>query len=88
MAFNAPSSFKSNDSGYDSGALEVSEIRQATKHDQAQEIARQHQNMLAVELSKQVEEEYQHDILDHMLRIDVSGFANTVEEPVLITLTG
>ena len=44
--------------------------------------------MLAVELSKQVEEEYQHDILDHMLRMDVSGIANTVEEPVLITLTG
>lgn len=73
MSFNGPSSFNSNDSGYESGIIEVfDESRHAHQREQKKELARQQQHVLAVELSKQVEEEYQQDILEHMLRVDVS----------------
>ncbi len=40
--------------------------------DFAKDLARQRQNMLAEELSRLDAEEYQNDILDHMLHMDVS----------------
>ena len=88
MAFNAPSSFKSNDSGYETGPVEALEPKHTTKHDPAREMARQQQNMLAVELSKQVEEEYQHDILDHMLRLDVSTPGSCYQATLLTICQG
>jgi hypothetical protein len=74
MAFTGPRSFGSNDSGYESGIVEVFDEppRQYMKHhDHTKEMARQRQHMLAGELSRQDAEEYQQDILEHMLRMDV-----------------
>ena len=39
--------------------------------DLARDMARQQQNMLAEELSRLDAEEYQHDMLEHMLHMDV-----------------
>jgi hypothetical protein len=39
--------------------------------DLARDMARQRQNMLAEELSRLDAEEYQHDMLEHMLHMDV-----------------
>ena len=76
MAYQGVSSFSSNDSGYESGMMEV--LDEPTRpvlntKDFARDLARQRQNMLAEELSRLDAEEYQHDILEHMLHTDVSS---------------
>ena len=73
MTFTGPRSFGS-DSGYESGIVEVFDEppRQYMKHhDHTKEMARQRQHMLAGELSRRDAEEYQQDILEHMLCMDV-----------------
>ena len=75
MAYHAVSSFGSNDSGYESGVMEVFDDPPRpvlNTKDVAPDLARQRQNMLADELSRLDAEEYQHDILEHMLHMDVS----------------
>ena len=75
MAYHGISSFGSNDSGYESGIMEVFDEppRPVPKtKDFSRDLARQRQNMLAEELSRLDAEEYQHDILEHMLHMDVS----------------
>ena len=42
----------------------------------ARDLARERQHMLAGELSRLDAGEYQNDILEHMMRMDVSGLAN------------
>ena len=74
MAYRRISSFGSNDSGYESGIMEVFDEppRPAVNNrDFTRDIARQRQNMLAEELSRLDAEEYQHDMLEHMLHMDV-----------------
>lgn len=76
MAYHGISSFGSNDSGYESGIMEVFDEppRPVLKtKDFTRDLARQRQNMLAEELSRLDAEEYQHDILEHMLHMDVSS---------------
>lgn len=76
MAYPGISSFGSNDSGYESGIMDVfDEPPQPVLNtkDFARDLARQRQNMLADELSRRDAEEYQHDILEHMLQMDVSS---------------
>lgn len=77
MAFNRISSFGSNDSGYESGGIvEVFDEpqRPITKNpDHAKEIARHRQHLMASELSRLDAEDYQQDMLEHMLKMDVSG---------------
>jgi hypothetical protein len=74
-SFNRISSFASNDSGYESsGAVEVFEdpARQALKSaEHAKEVARHRQHLMASELSRRDSDEYQQDMLEHMLKIDV-----------------
>lgn len=76
MAFNRISSFGSNDSGYESGGIvEVFEEPQRTllkNPDHAKEVARRRQHLMASELSRLDAEEYQDEILEHMLKMDVS----------------
>ena len=74
MAFNRISSFGSNDSGYESGIVEVFDEppRPVIKNpEQAKEIARHRQHLMASELSRRDADEYQQDMLEHMLKIDV-----------------
>ena len=76
MAFTTVSSFTSSDSGYDSGIVEVFDEpppRVMNTQSLAKDLARQRQQMLAGELSRLDAEEYQQDILEHMLRMDVSS---------------
>jgi hypothetical protein len=83
MAYHGASSFGSNDSGYESGIVEVfDEPPRPVLHnkDFARDLARQRQNMLAEELSRLDAEEYQHDILEHMLHMDVSLILLRVQE--------
>lgn len=70
MSFNRISSFGSTDSGYDSGSTEdVS--RPVFKHQESsKEMARQRQQLMASELSRRDAEEYEHDMLQHMLRME------------------
>ena len=76
MAFNAPNSFSSNDSGYESGIIEIfDEPAPVSRSVQVRDKVNHYQQTLAAELSRQVEEEYQHDILDHMLHIEVSSLS-------------
>lgn len=72
MAFNRITSFGSNDSGYESAeAAEVFDANsRAKQQERARETARQRQQMLANELSRQDSEEYGQDMLEHMLRMD------------------
>lgn len=75
MAYHGVSSFGSNDSGYESAAMEMFDEAPRVglnSKEFAKNLARQRQNMLAEELSRLDAEEYQHDILDHMLHVDVS----------------
>ena len=75
MASRSFSSFGSYDSGYDSGTTEVfdCETTRPTFYSQeyARDIARQRQHVLAGELSRLDAGEYQQDILDHMMDMDV-----------------
>ena len=75
MAFNRISSFGSNDSGYESGGVvEVFDepARQAVKTaEHAKEIARHRQHLMASDLSRRDSDEYQQDMLEHMLDMDV-----------------
>jgi hypothetical protein len=83
MAYRRISSFGSNDSGYESGIMEVFDEppRPAVNNrDFTRDIARQRQNMLAEELSRLDAEEYQHDMLEHMLHMDVRS-APTISTP-------
>lgn len=65
------SSFSSQDSGYETASSQPS-IAQLTfkQQESSRDIARRQQNALAQELSRQDSEEYQQDMLDHMLRMD------------------
>lgn len=75
MASRAFASLGSNDSGYDSGITEVFDCETSRPRFNPQEyvrdVARQRQHMLAGELSRLDAGEYQQDILDHMMRMDV-----------------
>ena len=76
MAYHGISSFGSNDSGYESGIIEVFDEPPRpvlNTKDFARDMARQRQNMLAEELSRLDADEYQHHILEHMLHMDVSS---------------
>ena len=75
MAFH--DSFGSDDSGYGSGAAEVFEnpvLPVMESQEFGKDIARRRrQQLLAAELSRLDAQEYQQDILDHMLHMDVSN---------------
>lgn len=77
MASRSFSSFGSSDSGYDSGITEVFDSEPSrprfNPHEYGRDAARRRQNMLAGELSRLDAGEYQQDILDHMMRMDVSS---------------
>jgi len=77
MAFNNRiSSFGSNDSGYESGIVEVFDEppRPVIKNpDHTKEIARHRQHLMASELSRKDADDYQQDMLEHMLKMDVSN---------------
>ncbi|KAH0835982.1 hypothetical protein AYO21_06839 [Fonsecaea monophora] len=74
MAFNNRiSSFGSNDSGYESGIVEVFDeprrpVIKNPNHDK--EIARHRQHLMASEMSRRDADEYQQDMLEHMLKVD------------------
>ncbi len=79
MAYNRISSFGSNDSGYDSGIVEVFDepAQPAVKSSEhGKEVARHRQHLMASELSRRDADEYQQDMLEHMLKMDVglSGY--------------
>lgn len=89
MAYHGASSFGSNDSGYESGIVEVFDEPPRpvlNNKDFTRDLARQRQNMLAEELSRLDAEEYQHDILEHMLHMDVSLILLHVKEPANLEL--
>jgi hypothetical protein len=75
MASRGFASFASNDSGYDSSTTEVFDCETSrprfNPQEYARDVARQRQHMLAGELSRLDADEYQQDILDHMMRMDV-----------------
>jgi hypothetical protein len=75
MASRSFSSFGSNDSGYDSGITEIFDCETTRprfySQEYARDVARQRQHMLAGELSRLDAGEYQQDILDHMMHMDV-----------------
>lgn len=71
MSFSRVASFASNDSGYETASGSSNPTRTALKQqDHAKEVARHQQHLLAQELSRLDAEEYQQDMLDHMLRMD------------------
>lgn len=71
MSFQRISSFSSNDSGYET-ATNQDTVAQVSfrQQDNTKEQARRRQQMMADELSQQASEEYQQDMLEHMLRMD------------------
>lgn len=75
MESSSFSSFGSHDSGYDSAITEVfdcgTSISRFDHREYARDVARQRQQMIAVELSRLDADEYQQDILDHMIHMDV-----------------
>lgn len=74
MAYHG-ASFGPNDSGYESGIIEVFDEPArpvVNTKDFTCDLARQRQNMLGEELSRRDAAEYQHNILEHMLQMDVS----------------
>jgi hypothetical protein len=85
MAFNNSRipSFSSHDSGYGSEIVEVfDEPRPVIKNlDHAKEAARQVQHRMASELSRRDADEYQQDMLEHMLKIDVSADLGSCPQP-------
>lgn len=72
MAFNRIPSFGSQDSGYCSDIVEVFDEPSLTvvKREHTKEVSRQRQLLIADQLSRMDAEEYQQDILEHMLRMD------------------
>ena len=75
MAYPGACSFGSDDSGYGSAVMDVFDEPQRPtmkSRDFAKDVARQRQHKLAGELSRLDAAEYQHDILDHMVNMDVS----------------
>ncbi|KIW17501.1 hypothetical protein PV08_04695 [Exophiala spinifera] len=73
MAYNRISSFGSNDSGYESGIVEIFDepsLPLNKKTDHAKDVARRRQQLLASELSRRDSDEYQNDMLEHMLKMD------------------
>src|SRR5947208_16616412 len=75
MAYNGAASFGSSDSGYESGIVDVFDEPPRpvlNTKELERDLARRRQNALAAELSRRDAEEYQHDILEHMLQMDVS----------------
>ena len=71
MVSASSTSFGSNDSGYESGIIEVfDEPQHVRKQDNTRDAARLHQHLLAGELSRLDAQEYQQDVLEHMLRMD------------------
>jgi hypothetical protein len=71
-SFSRITSFGSTDSGYESGgAAEAYEAQaKAKQQEHVREVARQRQQLLASELSRQDSDEYGQDMLEHMLRMD------------------
>lgn len=75
MAYNRISSFGSTDSGYESGIVEVFDepARPVIKNpDHSKEVSKQRQLLIASDLSRRDAMEYQQDMLEHMLKMDVS----------------
>jgi hypothetical protein len=72
MSFNRISSLGSQDSGYGSDIVEVFDEPSLTlvKREHTKEVSRQRQLLIADQLSRMDAEEYQQDILEHMLRMD------------------
>jgi hypothetical protein len=85
MASRTISSFGSNDSGYDTGIIEIFDCETSkprfNSQEYARDVARQRQHMLAGELSRLDAGEYQQDILDHMMRMDVRFTPISVHVP-------
>lgn len=75
MALKSFSLFASNDSGYRSGITDIFDCETSrptfNPQDYARDLARRRQHILAGELSRLDAGEYQLDILDHMMRMDV-----------------
>ncbi|KAK4904969.1 hypothetical protein LTR66_017852 [Elasticomyces elasticus] len=69
MSFQRVTSFGSRDSGYETGSSQSSETTIFKHQDNLKEVAKHQQHMLAQELSRQDAEEYQQDMLEHMLRM-------------------
>ena len=90
MAFNNRiSSFGSNDSGFESGIVEVFDepSRPATKNtDQVKDLARQQQHRMASQMSIRDADDYQQDMLEHMLKIDVSSLIMPLSRSELTNL--
>lgn len=81
MAFNSRvASFGSNDSGYESGIIDEPRRQTAKNADHAKEVAKHRQHVMASEMSRRDAEEYQQDMLEHMLKMDVSGCSPVIEE--------
>ncbi|KAJ9613794.1 hypothetical protein H2204_014647 [Knufia peltigerae] len=79
MAYNRISSFGSNDSGYESGIVEIFDepTQPMSKNmDHAKDVARRRQQLLASELSRRDSDEYQNDMLEHMLKMDADTMAD------------
>lgn len=73
MAFNRISSFGSTDSGYESVEIFDEPALAITKNQEhAKEVASHRQHLMASELSRRDADEYQQDMLVHMLKMDVS----------------
>lgn len=71
MSFNRVTSFGSQDSGYETGSSQGSMSQTVFKtQDQVKEIARHRQHALAQRLSEQDADEYQQDMLEHMMKMD------------------
>lgn len=75
MTSRSYSSFASSYGGYDRGITEVFDCdtsRPRFNHQEyARDLAQQRQNLIAGELSRIDAAEYQQDILEHMMRMDV-----------------
>jgi len=74
MAFNRISSFGSNDSGYESGIVEIFDEPSrpvTTNPEHVKEVSRHRQHLMASELSRRDADDYQQDMLEHMLKMDV-----------------
>lgn len=71
MSFTRVSSFGSNDSGYETGSSQDNASQTIFKQqEQTKEIAKQRQRVMAAELSRLDAENYQQDMLDHMLHME------------------
>ena len=85
MDANSFSSLGSHDSGYDSGISEIFECGtlrpRCDNVDYLRDFARQRQHQLAGELSRLDAGEYQQDILDHMIQMDVRSATGSPLQP-------